>query len=84
MKLITKRQTHHLPKTNIFKGFIAVPFVVDMGVTAPPSVRLIPCRPYTGSPIGTTYEVQLFPSTCLEEYPGRRKMVQVKIGSNNF
>ena len=59
-------------------GFIAVPFVIDMGSTAPPSVRLIPCRPYSGSPIGTTYEVQLFPSTSLEEYPGRRKMVQVR------
>lgn len=34
------------------QGFIAVPFVVDMGNTAPPSVRLVPCRPYSGSPIG--------------------------------
>ncbi len=34
------------------QGFLAVPFVVDMGMTAPPSIRLIPCRPYTGSPIG--------------------------------
>ena len=42
------------------QGFLAVPFVMDMGVSAPPSVRLLPCRPYNGAPIGTTYEVQLF------------------------
>ena len=34
------------------QGFVAVPFVVDMGAVAPPSIRLIPCRPYTGAPIG--------------------------------
>ena len=34
------------------QGFVAVPFVVDMGATAPPSIRLIPCRPYSGAPIG--------------------------------
>ena len=42
------------------QGFIAIPFVVNIGTSAPPSVRLIPCRPYAGAPIGTTYEVQLF------------------------
>ena len=42
------------------QGFIAIPFVVNIGTSAPPSVRLIPCRPYSGAPIGTTYEVQLF------------------------
>ena len=45
------------------QGFLAVPFVMDMGVSAPPSVRLLPCRPYAGAPIGTTYEVQLFAGT---------------------
>ena len=34
------------------QGFVAVPFIVDMGNTAPPSVRLVPCRPYSGAPIG--------------------------------
>ena len=34
------------------QGFVAVPFVVDMGSAAPPSIRLIPCRPYSGAPIG--------------------------------
>ena len=34
------------------QGFVAVPFVVDMGSAAPPSIRLIPCRPYNGAPIG--------------------------------
>ena len=34
------------------QGFLAVPFVVDMGSAAPPSIRLIPCRPYSGAPIG--------------------------------
>ena len=42
------------------QGFIAIPFVVNIGSSAPPSVRLIPCRPYSGAPIGTGYEVQLF------------------------
>ena len=42
------------------QGFIAIPFVVNIGTSAPPSVRLIPCRPYSGAPIGTSYEVQLF------------------------
>ena len=36
------------------QGFVAVPFIVDMGNTAPPSVRLVPCRPYSGAPIGKT------------------------------
>jgi hypothetical protein len=34
------------------QGFVAVPFVVDMGTTAPPSIRLVPCRPYLGASIG--------------------------------
>ncbi len=34
------------------QGFVAIPFVVDMGSAAPPSIRLIPCRPYSGAPIG--------------------------------
>ena len=34
------------------QGFVAVPFIVDMGNAAPPSVRLVPCRPYSGAPIG--------------------------------
>ena len=34
------------------QGFLAIPFVVDMGSAAPPSIRLIPCRPYSGAPIG--------------------------------
>ena len=37
------------------QGFLAVPFVVDMGSAAPPSIRLIPCRPYSGAPIGKHY-----------------------------
>ena len=39
------------------QGFVAVPFVVDMGTVAPPSIRLIPCRPYTGAPIGKYFFV---------------------------
>ncbi len=42
------------------KGFLTFPFSLDLGTSAPPSVRLLPCRPYSGAPIGTTYEVQLF------------------------
>ena len=38
------------------QGFLAVPFVVDMGSAAPPSIRLIPCRPYNGAPIGNCFK----------------------------
>ena len=61
------------------QGFVAVPFVVDMGAVAPPSIRLIPCRPYSGAPIGTSYLVQLFANTTPEELPRRRKMVQMSL-----
>ena len=66
------------PLTNA-QGFTAVPFALDLGISTPPSVRLVPCRPYTGSPIGTTYEVQLFASTAPEDLPKRRKMVQMSL-----
>jgi len=49
-----------------------------MGMTAPPSVRLIPCRPYNGAPIGTTYMVHVFAGNGIEDYPGRKKVVQAK------
>jgi len=61
------------------QGFVAVPFVVDMGSAAPPSIRLIPCRPYNGAPIGTSYEVQLFASHSVDELPRRRRMVQMSL-----
>ena len=56
-----------------------IPFVVNMGASAPPSVRLLPSRPYTGSPIGTTYEVHLFASNSPDELPKKRKMVQMSL-----
>lgn len=60
-------------------GFVALPFAMDMGASAPPSVRLLPCRPYNGAPIGTTYEVQLFAGKTPEDLPKRRKMVQMSL-----
>ena len=61
------------------QGFVAIPFAVDMGRTIPPSVRLLPCRPYTGAPIGTTYEVQLFAGRSPDDLPKKRKMVQMSL-----
>eukprot|EP00094_Tigriopus_californicus_P001097 TCALIF_01062-PA protein Name:"Similar to Arrestin homolog (Heliothis virescens)" AED:0.08 eAED:0.08 QI:0/0/0.33/0.33/1/1/3/778/306 len=66
------------PMTN-HEGYMAVPVVIDMGISAPPSVRLLPCRPYNGAPIGTTYEVQLFAGKSPEELPRKRKMVQMSL-----
>ena len=43
------------------QGFVAVPFVVDMGSAAPPSIRSIPCRPYSGAPIGEHLDCERFP-----------------------
>ena len=37
-------------------------FVLEIGNALPPSIRLRPTRPYSGSPIGTTYTVAVFPS----------------------
>lgn len=69
------------------QGFFAVPFVVDMGNTAPPSIRLVPCRPYNGAPIGNisiTFEIKLHICfgkvlhTCMKIF-GRRKKKHLKI-----
>ncbi len=70
-------------KTNS-QGFLAVPFALDMGISAPPSVRLMPSRPYSGAPIGTAYEVQLFVGRSPEELPRRNKMVQVPLNARKY
>ena len=36
--------------------------ILDIGSCLPPTIRLIPTRSYTGSPIGTTYTVSVFPT----------------------
>ena len=43
-----------VPELYNAQGFMALPFVLDMGAgaSAPPSVRLLPCRPYSGAVIG--------------------------------
>jgi len=56
-----------------------LPFVLDIGEAAPPSVRLLPSRPYSGSAIGTAYEVQLFAGKTPDEMPKRRKMVTMSV-----
>jgi len=61
------------------QDFLVLPFVLEVGEAAPPSVRLLPSRPYSGSPIGTAYEVQLFAGKTPDELPKRRKMVQMSI-----
>ena len=58
---------------------MALPFVLDMGVSAPPSVRLLPCRPYTGAPIGTSYEVQLYAGLSTDEMPKKKERVAMAI-----
>ena len=58
---------------------MALPFVLDMGASAPPSVRLLPCRPYAGAPIGTSYEVQLFAGLNTDEMPKKKERVAMAI-----
>ena len=43
------------------QGFMALPFVLDMGVSAPPSLRLLPCRPYSGAAIGWSVNKNMLP-----------------------
>lgn len=42
---------------------ILKPFEIEIGSSLPPSTRLQPTRPYSGSPIGTTYSISVFPSS---------------------
>jgi len=36
------------------------PFKIDIGTALPPTIRLLPTRSYSGSPIGITYTVSVF------------------------
>ena len=42
------------------EDYFIFPFALTLGHNALPSLRLVPCRPYHGAPIGTMYEVQLY------------------------
>ena len=60
--------------------YTAIPFIINLGASTPPSVRLIPCRPYQGAPIGTGYELQLFCGTTPDELPAsKRKVVTMSL-----
>uniref|UniRef100_A0A182M5K4 Arrestin-like N-terminal domain-containing protein n=1 Tax=Anopheles culicifacies TaxID=139723 RepID=A0A182M5K4_9DIPT len=41
-------------------GKNAVPFALEIGTLAPPSVQLLPAKRYTGAPIGTSYDVRVY------------------------
>uniref|UniRef100_A0A182QLY4 Arrestin C-terminal-like domain-containing protein n=1 Tax=Anopheles farauti TaxID=69004 RepID=A0A182QLY4_9DIPT len=41
-------------------GKNAIPFALEIGTLAPPSVQLLPAKRYTGAPIGTSYDVRVY------------------------
>uniref|UniRef100_A0A182YHG9 Arrestin-like N-terminal domain-containing protein n=1 Tax=Anopheles stephensi TaxID=30069 RepID=A0A182YHG9_ANOST len=45
-------------------GKNAVPFALEIGTLAPPSVQLLPAKRYTGAPIGTSYDVRVYTGKC--------------------
>ncbi|CAB4064172.1 ARRB [Lepeophtheirus salmonis] len=60
-------------------GFVTVPIKLQLNSSAPPSIRLHPCRPYSGSPIGTNYEVQVFASAGPDIVPKPQKMICMSV-----
>ena len=43
-------------------GCFLKPFKINIGSSLPPTIRLQPTRNYSGSPIGTTYTISVFPT----------------------
>uniref|UniRef100_A0A182TT08 Arrestin C-terminal-like domain-containing protein n=1 Tax=Anopheles melas TaxID=34690 RepID=A0A182TT08_9DIPT len=41
-------------------GKNAIPFALEIGTLAPPSVQLLPAKRYTGAPIGTSYDIRVY------------------------
>lgn len=55
--------------------------MIDILREIPASVQLLPAKKYTGSPIGTSYDVRIYATTCNEESDGRlQKRSSVRLG----
>ncbi|XP_055638088.1 arrestin homolog [Toxorhynchites rutilus septentrionalis] len=61
-------------------GKNAVPFALEIGTLAPPSVQLLPAKRYTGAPIGTSYDVRVYTAEAYaDERIQRRSTVRLGI-----
>ncbi|XP_055544027.1 uncharacterized protein LOC129729466 [Wyeomyia smithii] len=61
-------------------GKNAVPFALEIGTMAPPSVQLLPAKRYTGAPIGTSYDVRVYTAEAsVDERVQRRSTVRLGI-----
>ncbi|XP_076055727.1 phosrestin-2-like isoform X2 [Oratosquilla oratoria] len=60
-------------------GAGAVPFNFSVSSLAPPSVTLLPARTYTGSPIGTNYDLRVFVGETPEDKPHKRSSIRMGI-----
>lgn len=61
-------------------GKNAVPFSLEIGTLAPPSVQLLPAKRYTGAPIGTSYDVRVYTAEAIvDERVQRRSTVRLGI-----
>ncbi|XP_053691207.1 uncharacterized protein LOC128739736 [Sabethes cyaneus] len=61
-------------------GKNAVPFALEIGTVAPPSVQLLPAKRYTGAPIGTSYDVRVYTAEAsADERVQRRSTVRLGI-----
>ncbi|XP_058448500.1 arrestin homolog [Malaya genurostris] len=61
-------------------GKNAVPFTLEIGTVAPPSVQLLPAKRYTGAPIGTSYDVRVYTAEAsADERVQRRSTVRLGI-----
>ena len=51
----------------------------DIGTALPPTIRLQPTRSYSGSPIGSTYSITIFPTTSDNNklQPDRKEVIQM-------
>ncbi|XP_021705863.1 phosrestin-2 isoform X2 [Aedes aegypti] len=61
-------------------GKNAVPFALEIGTLAPPSVQLLPAKRYTGAPIGTSYDVRVYTAeSTTDERVQRRSTVRLGV-----
>ncbi|XP_065093240.1 uncharacterized protein LOC135713948 isoform X2 [Ochlerotatus camptorhynchus] len=61
-------------------GKNAVPFSLEIGTLAPPSVQLLPAKRYTGAPIGTSYDVRVYTAeSTTDERVQRRSTVRLGV-----
>ncbi|XP_053680707.1 uncharacterized protein LOC128731601 [Anopheles nili] len=61
-------------------GKNAIPFSLEIGTLAPPSVQLLPAKRYTGAPIGTSYDIRVYTAEASgDERVQRRSTVRLGI-----